>query len=64
MKNRTSQNTNFTMTQCTKGGVKIRDGNNSYTSDPFAGVNPFKSSDEIDVSEISMDEIQKLTGCM
>lgn len=55
MKNRTAKNTNFTMTQCTKGGVKIKEGNNSYTADPFAGVNPFKSSDEIQFNSIKYD---------
>jgi hypothetical protein len=55
MKNRTAKNTNFTMTQCTKGGVKIREGNNSYSADPFAGVNPFKNSDEIQFNSIKYD---------
>jgi len=34
------------MTKCSKGGVKIRDTGNSYSADPFAGVNPFKNKEE------------------
>jgi len=46
MKNRSTKSTDFTMTQCSKGGVKIRDSGNSYSADPFAGLNPFKNSEE------------------
>lgn len=29
------------MTQCAKGGIKIRENNNGYKADPFAGLDPF-----------------------
>jgi hypothetical protein len=32
---------NVTMTNCKKGGIKIKETNNGYKSDPFANVNPF-----------------------
>lgn len=58
MRNRASQNkkTDFTMTQCSKGGVKIRDNGNSYSADPFAGVNPFKNSEESSFNSISYNK--------
>jgi hypothetical protein len=44
---------------------KINDAErNKFNDIVYAIIEQFKSSDEIDVSEISMDEIQKLTGCM
>ena len=46
MRNRTAKKTDFTMTQCTKGGVKIRESSNSYSADPFDGLNPFKNTEE------------------
>jgi len=46
MKNRVTKKTDFTMTQCSKGGIKIRDTGNNYFADPFAGVNPFKNPEE------------------
>jgi hypothetical protein len=46
MRNRAVKNTDFSMTKCSKGGVKIRDGGNTYSADPFAGVNPFKNTAE------------------
>ena len=43
MRQNPRQNTqsNISMTNCHKGGIKIRDNNNSYQADPFANVNPF-----------------------
>jgi hypothetical protein len=32
---------NVSMTNCKKGGVKIKETNNGYKEDPFANVNPF-----------------------
>jgi len=46
MRNRAAKKTDFTMTQCTKGGVKIRESTNSYSADPFDGLNPFKNTEE------------------
>lgn len=44
---------------------KINDSDrNKFNNIVYAIIEQFKKSDEIDVSEISMDEIQKLTGCM
>jgi curved DNA-binding protein CbpA len=42
IKNQTNKNhTNNSMTKCHKGGIKIKETNNSYKSDPFENVNPF-----------------------
>ena len=38
---RENNRSNISMTNCHKGGIKIRDNNNSYQADPFANVNPF-----------------------
>ena len=46
MRNRNTTQKDFTMTKCSKGGVKIRDNGNSYSADPFAGVNPFNNKEE------------------
>ena len=32
---------NVSMTNCKKGGIKIKETNNGYKEDPFANVNPF-----------------------
>jgi len=32
---------NVSMTNCKKGGIKIKETNNGYKNDPFANVNPF-----------------------
>jgi hypothetical protein len=55
MKNRINKKTEFTMTQCSKGGVKIREGINIYKSDPFEGVNPFKINEESQFSGMQYD---------
>lgn len=36
-----SNKTNFSMTTCTKTGIKIKNNGNDYKEDPFANVNPF-----------------------
>lgn len=45
---------NFSMTSCTKTGVKIKNTGNDYKHDPFAGVDPFKNqtreSDKININ--------------
>jgi len=56
MRNRIAKNTDFTMTQCSKGGVKIRDTGNSYSADPFAGLNPFKNTEEKQFTSINYDK--------
>lgn len=68
---------NVTMTNCKKGGVKIKETNNSYKSDPFANVNPFiyekkreeinydsKSYETLDlnIENYSREELYKLFG--
>jgi len=55
MRSRINKKTEFTMTQCSKGGVKIREAGNSYKSDPFAGVNPFKSNEDVQFSGLQYD---------
>ena len=55
MRNRINKNTEVTMTQCSKGGVKIRDTGNGYKSDPFAGVNPFKNNEDTNYSGLQYD---------
>jgi hypothetical protein len=37
---------NTSMTNCHKGGIKIKEAGNEYKMDPFAGINPFSNSDE------------------
>ena len=41
-----ANNNKASMTKCNKGGVKIKEGGNGYTSDPFDGVNPFNNPTE------------------
>jgi len=68
---------NVTMTNCKKGGVKIKETNNGYKSDPFANVNPFiyeKKREEINydsksyatldlnIENYSREELYKLFG--
>ena len=53
MKSR-SDKSNFSMTSCTKTGIKIKNTGNDYKSDPFANIDPFANqsiqSDRIDVN--------------
>jgi len=37
---------NVLMTKCNKGGIKIKDSNNGYRTDPFENVNPFNAVQE------------------
>ena len=67
----------FTMTNCKKGGVKIKETNNGYKEDPFANVNPFinetKREDisynsnsysnlDLNIDNYSREELYKLFG--
>jgi len=51
---KTSKSQCTPMTQCSKGGVKIRDGKNEYKADPFAGIDPFRNPNK---SETSMQNV-------
>jgi hypothetical protein len=46
------------MTQCSKGGIKIRDNKNEYSADPFEGINPFNNpnKEEPDFSSVIYDK--------
>jgi len=58
MKNRNDK-TNFSMTSCTKSGIKIKTSCNDYKSDPFAGVDPFKNhTREIEKVDINYNKNQ------
>lgn len=54
-RNRPSNNnhSNVTMTNCHKGGIKIKDSGNNTVIDPFAGVNPFNIVQEQKSSPIT-----------
>ena len=41
MRGNKKNNSNITMTSCHKGGIKIKETNNSYQNDPFENINPF-----------------------
>ena len=45
---KTSKSQCTPMTQCSKGGVKIREGKNEYKADPFAGIDPFRNPNKND----------------
>jgi curved DNA-binding protein CbpA len=68
---------NITMTNCKKGGIKIKETNNGYKLDPFANVNPFiqetKREDikydsnsyanlDLNIENYSREELYKLFG--
>jgi curved DNA-binding protein CbpA len=68
---------NITMTNCKKGGIKIKETNNGYKADPFANVNPFihetKREDihynstsyanlDLNIDNYSRQELYKLFG--
>ncbi len=42
----TNANNNNYMTNCHKGGIKIKDTGNNNATDPFKGLNPFSNSNE------------------
>jgi hypothetical protein len=41
---------NYSMTNCTKTGIKIKENGNGYKNNPFEGVNPFKEIDRVNVN--------------
>ena len=43
MNSKTDKKPNFSMTTCSKTGIKIKNTGNEYKCDPFAGVDPFKN---------------------
>ena len=49
MKNRDAkkETSKFSMTKCTKGGIKIKNTGNNQVVDPFAGINPFNIRSEV-----------------
>ena len=53
MKSRTEK-PNFSMTSCTKTGIKIKNTGNEYKADPFANVDPFagrvRETEKIDIN--------------
>ena len=49
----TTNKTNVSMTSCNKGGIKIRNTNNEYTSDPFSGINPFNCQNDCKNEQIT-----------
>ena len=49
----------FSMTTCTKTGIKIKNTGNEYKADPFAGVDPFANQKrEIDRFDINYNSSQ------
>jgi hypothetical protein len=41
--NRKNEQSKFSMTSCSKTGIKIKNTGNDYSQNPFAGVDPFKN---------------------
>jgi hypothetical protein len=58
--NQNNQNKkNYSMTNCTKTGIKIRTSDNDYRADPFANVDPFKyRSQEPEQFEVQYSQSQ------
>lgn len=56
MRNQSAKKTDFTMTKCSKGGVKIRESGNIYSCDPFGGLNPFNNSEEKQFTSLNYDK--------
>ena len=57
--NRPTQQSKFSMTNCAKTGIKIKNNGNDYTSNPFADVDPFKNTKkEIDAVNVSYGKTQ------
>jgi hypothetical protein len=55
MKNR-NEKSNFSMTNCTKTGIKIKNTGNDYAADPFANVDPFANrAREVERVDINYD---------
>jgi len=56
MKSRNDKS-NFSMTKCTKTGIKIKNTGNDYTEDPFANVNPFANQiREVERIDVNYDK--------
>ena len=56
MKSRNDK-TNFSMTNCTKTGIKIKNTGNDYKADPFANVNPFANQvREVERVDVNYDK--------
>jgi len=56
MKSRNDK-TNFSMTSCTKTGIKIKNSGNEYKADPFANVNPFANQvREVERVDVNYDK--------
>jgi hypothetical protein len=52
-----NKKTNFSMTSCTKTGIKIKNANNDYKADPFANVNPFANqAREVERVDVTYDK--------
>ena len=75
--NSNKPNSNITMTNCKKGGIKIKESNNGYKDDPFANVNPFINETkrenitydsnsyanlDLNINNYSREELYKLFG--
>jgi curved DNA-binding protein CbpA len=59
MKSINDKKKSFSMTTCTKTGIKIKNTGNEYKCDPFAGVDPFKNQKkEIDRIDINYNKSQ------
>lgn len=59
MRNRNETNKSFSMTNCTKPGIKIKNTGNDYKADPFANVDPFKNhTREIERVDVHYDKKQ------
>jgi hypothetical protein len=48
---------NASMTMCHKGGIKIRNADNEYKADPFAGMNPFLENTNNTSTRIVYDKV-------
>lgn len=56
MKTRNNKS-NFSMTSCTKTGIKIKNTGNDYKDDPFANIDPFKNQiREIERADVNYDK--------
>jgi hypothetical protein len=58
MKSRNDKS-NFSMTTCTKTGIRIKNSGNDYKADPFANVNPFANQvREVERVDVNYDKTQ------
>lgn len=57
MRKQNDSNKSFSMTNCTKPGIKIKNTGNDYKADPFANVDPFKNhTREIERVDVHYDK--------